>query len=227
VAAGAKDPSGNAQPIHVDAAGNLIAADIPIAYVSAPTSLSFASTSGTLAAGTYYYRITATTAAGETTPCAEQSFALAATGGIIISWPQVAGATGYKVYGRTTGAELLMATIVNGTTLTWTDNGSVTPSGAMPTANTARLAFRTEGVAAAGSAVAGNPVLVAGTDGINVHTLVTDGVGRLVLGAPIGNDLTASATGAATALTATLPVTVTRMLDAAVAPAPVISKPVI
>jgi hypothetical protein len=171
VAAGAKDPSGNAQPIHVDAAGNLIAADIPIAYVSAPTSLSFASTSGTLAAGTYYYRVTATTAAGETTPCAEQSFVLAATGGVIISWPQVAGATGYNVYGRATGAELLMATITNGTTLTWTDDGSVTPSGAMPTTNTARL---------------------------------------VVLEASSGTDLTASATGAATALTATLPGTAGR-----------------
>jgi hypothetical protein len=193
--------AGQASPLAVDGGGGAL----PAAYVSAPISLSFTSTSGTLAIGTYYYRVTATTGAGETTPCTEQSFVLAATGGIIISWPQAAGATGYRVYGRTTGAELFIAAVAPGTVTTYTDNGSVTPSGAMPTVNTARLAYRTEGIAAAGSAVAGNPVLVAGTDGTNVHTLVTDSVGRVVIGAPIGNDLTASATGAATALTATLP----------------------
>jgi hypothetical protein len=58
------------------------------------------------------------------------------SGGVTVNWGAVTGATGYKVYGRSTGAELLMATITSGTTTTWTDNGTVTPSGAMPGSNT-------------------------------------------------------------------------------------------
>ena len=137
VAAGAKDPTGNAQPLHVDAAGNLLGANIGVAYVAIPTGVTLVQAVGTLAAATYFYRITATTVGGETVPSVEVSLAITVTHGVAITWPQVAGATGYKVYGRTTGAELLMTTITNGTTLTWTDNGSVVPAGAMPTVNTA------------------------------------------------------------------------------------------
>ena len=145
VAAGAKDPSGNAQPAHVDAAGNLLDASTLVAYVATPTGVTLAQVTGTLAAATYYYRVTATTSAGETVPSTEVSLAITATHGVAISWPQVAGATGYKVYGRSTGAELLMATITNGTTLTWTDSGSITPSGAMPTVNTATIVVTVAG----------------------------------------------------------------------------------
>ena len=178
VAAGAKDPSGNAQPIHVDGNGNLLASTIGEAYVSTPVGVTCATTTGTLAAATYYYRVTATTAGGETTPSTEVSFAAGATTGVAITWPQVAGATGYKVYGRTTGAELLMATITNGTTLTWTDAGSVTPSGAMPTVNTATWGAALDTTLAAMSAklpsalgaalsAASLPVVLA-TDGVTI-----------------------------------------------------------
>ena len=174
----AKDPSGSAQPTHVDGNGNLLAATIGVAYVSTPTGVTCATTTGTLAAATYYYRVTATTAGGETVPSTEVSFAAGATTGVAITWPQVAGATGYKVYGRSTGAELLMATITNGTTLTWTDAGSVTPSGAMPTVNTATggaaldttlAAMSAKLPAALGAALsaASLPVVLA-TDGVTI-----------------------------------------------------------
>lgn len=52
------------------------------------------------------------------------------TGSVVLNWPAVTGATGYKVYGRTVGAELLMASL--GAVLTYTDTGSATPSGALP-----------------------------------------------------------------------------------------------
>ena len=42
---------------------------------------------------------------------------------------RVVTATGYKVYGRSTGAELLIATV--GNVLTYIDTGSVTPAGVL------------------------------------------------------------------------------------------------
>jgi hypothetical protein len=58
------------------------------------------------------------------------------TNTITVVWTKVQGSTGYKVYGRTTGAEQLIGTIAASSTLTFVDTGSVTPSGALPTANT-------------------------------------------------------------------------------------------
>jgi hypothetical protein len=55
----------------------------------------------------------------------------ASTNTITISWTAVAGATSYKVYGRTTGAEQLIGTVTAPTT-SFTDTGSVTPSGSLP-----------------------------------------------------------------------------------------------
>ena len=73
---------------------------------------------------------------GDLTPTASMPLTNTTSGGVAVNWGAVTGATGYKVYGRSTGAELLMATITSGATTTWTDNGSVTPSGAMPSSNT-------------------------------------------------------------------------------------------
>lgn len=105
-----------------------------------PWGVSLASTTGTLGAATYYYRVSAYNSDGETIPSTETSIVLASTGGVIISWTQMAdtvkNVTGYKVYGRSTGAEQLIATITSSSTVSYTDTGSITPSGAMPTANT-------------------------------------------------------------------------------------------
>jgi len=103
--------------------------------IATPVNATFVATTGTLNNGTYYYRVSAVTVAGETLPSTETSLAVSAgpgANGVIVNWGAVTGATSYKVYGRSTGAELLMATVTAPTT-TWTDNGSVTPSGAMPT----------------------------------------------------------------------------------------------
>ena len=106
---------------------------ITIATIATPVNAAFTAGAGTLAIGTYYYRVTAINANGQTLPSTETSLALASAGGVNVNWGAVTGATGYKVYGRSTGAELLIATV--GLVLTYLDNGAITPSGAMPTVN--------------------------------------------------------------------------------------------
>lgn len=103
-----------------------------------------ATTGGSLAAATYYYRVSATNGVGgngvgTSLPCAEVSQVVpggTSTNTVTITWAQVAGATGYKVYGRSTGAELLIGTVALGSTLSFLDDGTVTPSGALPIADT-------------------------------------------------------------------------------------------
>lgn len=106
---------------------------------AAPTLQGFTS-GGTLAPGTYSYRVAATNlgGTGETNPSPAKTLAVAGAGTvrIVVSWAAVAGATGYRVYGRTGGSEQLLAEL--GNVLTWEDNGSVTPRGLPATANTTR-----------------------------------------------------------------------------------------
>lgn len=109
------------------------------AGISAPAapSLTTATTGGTLAAGSYNYRVTALNAYGETLPSPEAASNITTTGTtstVTISWAAVPGASSYKVYGRTPGGELYMATVNSGTT--YTDTGSVVPAGALPSTNT-------------------------------------------------------------------------------------------
>ncbi len=95
---------------------------------------------GSFAAGTYYWVVTATNAAGETIQSSQVSATLSASQKIAISWTQVPGATGYKVYRSTTsgtyGSSSLLTSITNGTTVSYTDTGSATATGTPPTAPT-------------------------------------------------------------------------------------------
>jgi hypothetical protein len=91
---------------------------------------------GTLATATYGYRVSAVVHGLESQAAAEQTAAVTGpTGSVAVSWTAVANAQRYKVYGRTQGAELFMAT-VTAPTVTFTDTGAVTPAGALPGANT-------------------------------------------------------------------------------------------
>lgn len=113
--------------------------------LATPTAAAFATaTSGgtLLNSTTYYYRVSAINAMGETLAFAEASQATGAGGAgnahtVTVNWAAVTGATGYKVYGRSTGAELLIATV--GLVLTYIDTGAITPAGALPAANTTGL----------------------------------------------------------------------------------------
>jgi hypothetical protein len=108
--------------------------------MSKPVNATFTLGAGTLVAGTYCYRVTASTLAGETDPSTETCLTIGAgdaPAGVNVNWAAIPGAIVYKVYGRTTGIEELLTTIGNipVATPTWLDSGSGTPSGAMPTKN--------------------------------------------------------------------------------------------
>jgi hypothetical protein len=95
---------------------------------------------------TYEYTVTATTAGGETngsvvaTAVANQT--LSNTNNVVLTWTATSGTiTGYNIYRRnlTTGGPLatpLKLSSVAAGTLTFTDNGSYTPLGAIPLYNT-------------------------------------------------------------------------------------------
>jgi len=88
---------------------------------------------GTLADGTYYYRVSVVTTGAESIAAAEKSAVVVAGGGagsVSIATTPVAGATAYKYYGRSTGAELLL---VSQAGATYVDTGAATPAGALPT----------------------------------------------------------------------------------------------
>jgi hypothetical protein len=95
---------------------------------------------GTTGATTRSYRVSAVNQQGETLACAavqitNSNATLSSTNFNRITWTGQ-NATYYKVYGRTAGSELLLATVQAPTT-TYDDKGTATPSGALPASNTA------------------------------------------------------------------------------------------
>lgn len=95
-------------------------------------------------ATTYSYRVSALTHDGETLASVAKTCVNNATlSGSAYNTIAIAphpGATAYKIYGRTSGSELLMKTITvaevaDTSQVVWADTGSVTPSGAVPAVN--------------------------------------------------------------------------------------------
>lgn len=110
---------------------------VPIESLSTPSDVAVANV-GTSGGTTYGYRVSAVNSAGETLAASTASTAtgnavLSSTNFNRITWGRVTGATSYKVYGRSSGSELLMATT---TGLHFDDTGTITPSGALPGTNT-------------------------------------------------------------------------------------------
>ena len=91
------------------------------------------STGGTLAAGTYSYSVYATDVHGSTTPA---SFASVITSGttssVTLMWTPYPNATSYTVVGRVGGSYGIIAT-VSSTTFSYIDNGTIPPTGSLPT----------------------------------------------------------------------------------------------
>lgn len=100
---------------------------------STPTT---STSGGTLAAATYYYKVTALSAYGQTTGSNEVSRATTgSTSRNTLTWSAVTGATGYKVYRSTSsGAEQLLATL--GAVTTYNDTGTSTTATSVPSTNT-------------------------------------------------------------------------------------------
>ena len=94
---------------------------------------------GTFAAAAYFWKITAINAQGETTASNEATATIVLNGSAVLTWPQVTNAAGYNVYrGTSTGAENhLITTINSGSTLTYTDTGTVGSAVSPPGSNTA------------------------------------------------------------------------------------------
>ena len=96
---------------------------------------------GTLAAATYFWKVTAIDAGGETVGSNEvTATTTGTTSSQPLSWPAIAGSTGFKVYrGTAAGAEnTLVATL--GAVTSYTDTGAAGTAATVPAANTATAA---------------------------------------------------------------------------------------
>ena len=114
------------QPIGVNPYYLLIAKalDQPLGAPYNPAGV--AGSGGTLAAGTYYYVITAIDGAGgETTPSPEITVVVGASGKVTLTWNEVPNAAGYNIYrGIISGAEeLLSGSGLPATSNTFVDTG--------------------------------------------------------------------------------------------------------
>jgi hypothetical protein len=112
-----------------------LAATIPV-----PVNATFTQVAGgTLLHGTYAYRVAAISSVGGSTLAGTgTSIHLTATSAALVHWGAVAGAAGYRVYGRKAAAQHLLAEV--GATTTYLDTGSVngTTGADMPAADTSR-----------------------------------------------------------------------------------------
>jgi hypothetical protein len=98
---------------------------------------------GTIGAGLHGYRVSAVIGGKEGIPSNEVTVTNTASQKNTITWSLPNGSVpvdNFKVYGRTSGGELLIAT-VSGTTFSYVDDGSITPSGAMPSSDATPALF--------------------------------------------------------------------------------------
>jgi len=108
----------------------------PIVPIPPGVSASAAS-GGSLAAGTYAYRVVARRPAGNATATSTASAEITATvgagGRVTIGWNAVQDATEYRVYGRKPGGQSMYWTV---TTTSFTDTGAAGAAGTPPSAGT-------------------------------------------------------------------------------------------
>jgi hypothetical protein len=110
----------------------------------------------------YSYKVTALSGTDETDPTALTTIVNGTLGGAVyntVKWNSAKGATSYRVYGRTYGAEALLATVpvnIGGDAeIQWTDDGSVSPSGSPPAWNATGRSDLSGGVRPGGLNAAG------------------------------------------------------------------------
>jgi hypothetical protein len=111
-----------------------------IAYIAPPTNVTATAvgTGGTFAAGTYYWRVSAFNAQGESVGSLEVSATLVANGSATIAWTASVGATSYRVYrGTSAGAESVYFSL--GNVVTFTDTGAAGTGGSVLTTPTGAL----------------------------------------------------------------------------------------
>ena len=114
---------------------------------------------GLLPANTYYYRVTALTPAGETLASTVDNITVGANKAVQITWGAVDGATGYRIYGRTSPTVPLLIDEV-GEVTTFTDTGISTPGvTGVPVSDTSGAELVTGGGYTANSKVIGDRTL--------------------------------------------------------------------
>lgn len=114
--------------------------------------------SGSLPAGTYYYRVTAFSLAGETLASASSNITVSANSKVQITWGAVDGAVKYMIYGRTLVAPLVIDEV--GAVTTYTDDGTHTPGlHSIPDTDTSGAELVTGGGYTANAKVIGNRTL--------------------------------------------------------------------
>ena len=109
-------------------------------YLSAPSGLvaTGSTTGGTLAAATYYYKVTALNGSGETTGSTEVSVTTTGTtSSVALTWTAVPGATSYRIYRGTAAASENV--YYTSTSNSFTDTGAANTGGTVPVSNTASL----------------------------------------------------------------------------------------
>lgn len=105
--------------------------------ISAPTITSVTRTSGSDGTYTFSYKVTAVTAAGETTPSAASTATasidtLTESVYMTVLWGAVTNAIGYNVYGRKDGAWYFLAYLEGNGSVSWADKGTATPQAYFP-----------------------------------------------------------------------------------------------
>lgn len=122
-------------------------------------------TGGTLGVAAYSYRLALITSAGDMMfgRPAKWSVTTGTTNRISLEWDlpttcRGATVTGVKIYGRTAGSELLMATL--GLVTTWTDDGSITPAGALPAGNESTLTYAVNPIGFGSHVVVRNLIII-------------------------------------------------------------------
>ena len=129
--------------LRVNATGNChVRIAPPTNPLSAPVANtpSTSTSGGTLAAGTYFYVVTALNSAGQTTASNEVSVTTTGTtSSNTITWSAVAGATGYRVY-RGTSAAGENVYYAPGNVTTYTDTNAASTGGTPPGSNTTAIA---------------------------------------------------------------------------------------
>jgi hypothetical protein len=115
--------------------GSTVNLPAPTGVVATPST-----TGGSLAAGTYYYRVTFLNAAGETVGSAEVSaITTGATSSVSITWTTNTGATSARVYrGTASGVQTTYYTDADGVA-PLVDTGAAGTAGTVPLVSTARI----------------------------------------------------------------------------------------
>ncbi len=125
--------TGGGTPVKFDAAANYLSYGTNNSLLALATPAFTTGSSGS----SYYYKLTATNAQGETVGSASLGMANNTS---TLNWTQINGATGYKLYRNSiddfTSGSLLRTTITTGATVSFADTGAATGAGLPPTAPT-------------------------------------------------------------------------------------------